>query len=249
MSGGKLLTMAMLETTSVPCTSGAHRCQFAVLNSLHPGFMQFVYDIGCEAALPSHELKLRSIAAVMFYAAAQLADDLSDGECRYLRNPLADGPVTLMMLLNCGWKQVQKSSLSKSVRLTISDTMRVLMMTQLRELHLKTWSYTRTRSIAQDMGGDQMKICFQLLLAGTPIYNSAMRSAPLLGFALHVATDKMHGDRRFYFLPTDKRKLLVDDACLALKRIRRMRSKYIKTLADTIYDGLNSQEVHDSKVQ
>lgn len=220
MSGGAVFLQAIREIVALELPAQAESDVVAVLRACRAGPLQLFYDAGREAGLGGSDCIGRGASAFFCYAAGQLADDLADGECGYLEEPIRTGPSVQFMLQALFVVALDKAAVPLGVAARAArDLVRGAAPQQL-EVRTRRWSLERARLVAEGISGLQFSAYFQILWHGTRLEAAAEPIGRDFGFAAHVAADARSGDPRFEDLADSDRLAL-----LALTRSAAARAE------------------------
>jgi hypothetical protein len=218
VSGGAVFLQAIREIVALELPQQAESDVVAVLQACRAGPLQLFYDAGREAGLSGSESAGRGASAFFCYAAAQLADDLADGECAYLESPVRTGPSVQFMLQTLFVVALERAALPFAVAgRAARDLVRGAAPQQL-EVRTRRWTLERARLVAEGLAGLQFSAYFQILWHGTRLEATAEPIGRDFGFAAHVAADVQSRDPRFRGLAAGDRRALLALAQSALAR-------------------------------
>jgi len=206
------------------------------LDAAHGGLARLLELAGLEAQLDFTCICERGAGILLMYAAANLADDLADGDCDYLEAPERMGPGVLALLQSLGTCTLARTGLSAE-RLDgfLSDMIRAAGGQQL-ELDTRSagaWSLERTREVASAIGGNQLAAYLLALWAGTPLEARASEIGLRLGSASQVASDLRSADARVVELPSDERAQLL---AWAREQVESLRTEKLSCLDSLLAD-------------
>ncbi len=176
-----------------------------LFQDLHSGFLQFIYDAGVDSRLPSTILDHRYHACLLHYAAVQLCDDLSDDECSYIRDAPRRGPVLLMTLQNMFHQIIFRCSLTPDSIKSILCSLEKMGPAQYKELKTTKWNYTKAVHAADNLNGTQFSAYLLLLWDSSALAEKAFPIGSVLGRAVHIATDILSNDKRYWSLDKQER--------------------------------------------
>jgi hypothetical protein len=218
MSAGAVFQQALRIVCRHPLPDAAHADVLRALEAARPGgLLELLCAAGHEAGLAREALHERAAAAFFVYAAGQLADDLADGDCDYLDEPLRTGPSLVFLLL-----QLASATLAGSVPADVHRAAAADLVAgtgpQQVEVRTRRWSAALAQEVAEGIAGRQIAAYLRILWAGTPLAPHAPGLGRDLGVASHVAADARSGDPRYASLPQDERRALREWALAGAER-------------------------------
>lgn len=227
MSGGAIYqeSLRVLRRQGLP--EAAERDVVAALEAAQPGPLALLYEAGVEAGLPRELLLPRAVGIFLSFAAGNLADDLSDGECGYYVEPARVGPYVQFLLQNLAWATLAQSELPEPV---LSEAARGLARAagpQGLEVRTRQWTAPVFRTVAEGLAGQQWATYLRLLWAGTRLEDRA-GVGHRLGIAAHVAEDIRTQDPRFFSMPEPDQREVVRWAVAAADDVRRQGLKCLE---------------------
>lgn len=209
MSAGRVFQEALRVLLETPLPVVARDDVIAVLEANRSDLLQFFYDAAREAGTPSDPALRRSAGVFFWYAAGQLADDLADGDCDYLEEPLRTGPSAAFLLVHLGYATLQQAgvdaaALGASARELVCGT-----GPQHLEVRAQRWDAGLFREVGSGIAGRQLAAYLRVLWTDSVLADRALEIGFDLGVAAHVAADVRSGDPRFHGLtPDDRREVL-----------------------------------------
>jgi hypothetical protein len=225
---GILIRARALAAIENHVTGRARADMLAVVNAVIPAFPAFVYGVASDADLPLDERCRRGVSILLQYAAVQLADDLADGDCKYLDEPLRTGPGVHWMLHHLYCLALQGTSISSSVIRAASADFLAVGEAQQDEVRTHEWTLEKSLRAAHGLNGAQYRAYFRLLWSGTVLESSAATLGEHYGIGLHVVGDSVHGDGRWAQLSSDARRQLAQHGLEALKVAERCATPYVR---------------------
>jgi hypothetical protein len=200
MSAGALYQEALRALRRGGLPEEAEREVLQALEAGRPGPLALLYAAGTEAGL-SRPVLLRRGAGLFFCScAANLADDLSDGECTYLPEPLRTGPGVQFALHALSLSTLARAEVSTALLAWVSDAMVTAAGLQVLEVRTRAWTAPRYQQVAEGIAGQQWGLYLRVLWEGTALAPRAEAVGRALGVAAHVAEDVRSGDPRFHGL-------------------------------------------------
>jgi hypothetical protein len=200
MSGGAVLRQTYrLINERLPA-----RVREAVLPALEsgsPGPLDFLYDAGADARLPSNRILNRAAAVFINFCAVNLSDDLSDGDCDYLPEPERIGPCVQAILQVFFFDLLARAHLPPSLISLITERLISAGESQLVDLQTQRWTASSTRHVGSGVAGGQWSAYLEIMWFGTPLAAKAATIGMDLGICAYVAEDIRSRDRRYATLP------------------------------------------------
>ncbi len=220
MSAGRVFQEAMRILLETPLPQVARDDVIAVLTANRSDLLQLFFDAAREAGVERDAALRRSAAAFFWYASGQLADDLADGDCDYLEQPLRTGPSAVFLLAHLGYATlvaagVGAEALREAARELVCGT-----GPQHLEVRARQWDAALFREVGSGIAGRQLAAYLRVLWADTPLEVRALAIGFDLGVAAHVAADVRSGDPRFAGLDAGERREIVAWAQAAITRAR-----------------------------
>lgn len=220
MSAGAVFQEALRALRRHGLPDEAEREVLAALEAGRPGPLALLYAAGAEAGL-GREVLLRRAAGLFFCScAANLADDLADGECSYLEEPQRVGPGVQFILQSLCFVTLARAELSAPVLAEAAGDMVTAAGLQVLEVHTSTWTALRFKQVAEGIAGQQWALYLRVLWEGTVRAERAVAVGRSLGVAAHVAEDIRSGDARFHGMPEEDRSQVLAWAREAVDTVR-----------------------------
>lgn len=220
MSSGRVFQEALRVLLETPLPNVARDDVLAVLEANRSDLLQLFFDAAREAGI-ERDVALRRSAAVFFwYASGQLADDLADGDCDYLEEPLRTGPSAAFLLAHLGYATLALAGVGGAA---LADAARELVIgtgPQHLEVRAQHWDAALFREVGSGIAGRQLAAYLRVLWAGTALEDRALAIGFDLGVAAHVAADVRTGDERFHGLDASERREILDWAQDSIARAR-----------------------------
>lgn len=220
MSGGLLFQYALRQLRARELGELAERDVVASLEAARTGPLDFAYLAGVDARLPRAELLARGTAVFFNFAAANLTDDIADGDCTYL--PIRAAPGAQFILQNLFYEVLLSTQVPRADIAQVAGELVRGASQQQREVRVKRWTLELAREVALGIAGRQYAAYLRLLWAATALAPRAVQVGTDLGVAGHVALDLSCGDPRVATLSEPDRRALVDWARAALGRLRAL---------------------------
>lgn len=221
MSAGAVFQEALRVLRRHALPEEAERDVLVALEAGRPGPLALLYAAGAEAGL-GREVLLRRAAGLFFCAcAANLADDLADGECTYFAQPTRVGPGVQFALQSLSFATLARAEVPAPVLAEAASAMVTAAGLQGLEVHTSTWTASGYQRVAEGIAGAQWALYLRVLWEGTALAERAVAVGRALGVAAHVAEDHRSGDRRFHGMPEEDRREVLEWAREATDTVRR----------------------------
>lgn len=185
------------------------------------GFPRLIRGLGANFGHVGDDRELREDGCIFEFAAIQMADDLADGDCKYLDRPERIGPGVQWLLQHLAYSCFLKSAAPRDELERAAHDFSMVGGAQQCEVRATAWTYRNAAAMAAGLNGRQYAAYFRILSAGTPHAVRAVRAGAEFGFALHVVTDRATRDRRWTSLSPRDRSRLAADARKAADSIAR----------------------------
>ena len=191
-------------------------------------------EAGREAGL-ERELLLRRAAGLFFCAcAANLTDDLADGECTYYAEPQRVAPGVTLVLLGLSCSALARAQVPAPVLAEASELFAAAAGLQTLEVHTQAWTASVFQRVAEGIAGHQWALYLRVLWEGTALAERALAVGRALGVAAHVAEDIRSGDTRFHGMPEADRRTVVAWARAAAEDVRHERLRCLDAVLRTV---------------
>jgi hypothetical protein len=188
---------------------------------VHPEPLQFFAVACADAGLDFATACERSAALVLLQAAANLADDMADGDCTYLEQPLRDGPAAQAALQGIGLLALTEDD--RIERGLVAELLRDLIRSasaQQLELRTTRWTAEQFLYVAEGFVGRPYAGFLGVLWGGTELASRARDIGMAVGFVCHVAIDIESCDKRYTTLAEDDRVTVLDTTRKYLDSLR-----------------------------
>ncbi len=227
MSAGAVFQHALRivigESLPPPCQHDV----VAALEAGRPGPLEFLYEAGAEARLPAATIMTRSAAIYFMFCAANLSDDLSDGDCAYLSDSAQSGPCVLVLLQSLFLRALADAKLPNRTISVIARDLSAAAGAQHVELRTRKWTAPIFARVAEGIAGGQWSAYLRILWFGSPLADRAPTVGMRAGLVAHVAEDIRSRDRRYTTLSVrDKSKVLE----LAMTAARALRREHLRCI-------------------
>jgi hypothetical protein len=211
MSGGLLFQRALRLLDEAALPAEASRDVVAVLEAArksgHGG--QVIYELATVAELPRDTLLTRSTGLLLLTAAANVCDDLMDGDVTYLERPVQLAPSAQMLLQALGTAVMLEGGVPARTLAAAQRTFVRAASFSHVEQRTTDWTAARYKLLAEETGGRQWTAYLEMLWAGTPLESHAAAVAFPMACAGYVAEDLRSADRRFTTLtPSEQEDVL-----------------------------------------
>ncbi len=176
--------------------------------------------MGVDAGL-SREVLLTRVAAILFnLAAANVADDLVDGDCDYLPHRVVPGTQYVLQVLF--FETLTRSGHSMEQLTGILEELVTAAAPVAIEVRTKQWTFPVSRLVAETLTGGQYATYLRILWAGTPLDFCARQVGRDLGVVGHITLDFLSNDRRITDLSDTDRQELLAWTWEAVERLREV---------------------------
>ncbi len=193
----------------------------ATLEAGRPGPLAFLYDAGAEAGLLRQTLLTRAAAIYLKYCAANLADDLMDGDCTYLSEPIRIGPCAQFILQNLFFHVLAEAEMPHTVLAAATRELVTGAGPQHLEVRTTQWTAPLYREVADGIAGRQWSAYLQILWSDTPLADRAVTVGMNLGRAVLVWEDIHSHDPRYATLPEADKREIIAWATAAVEDLRK----------------------------
>lgn len=234
MSAGVVFQEALRILNRQQFPEASRRDLLAVFEAALPGPLGLLYDAGAEAGLPRPTLLARAAAIYIKYCTVNLCDDLSDGDCTYLSDPVRIGPCAQFLLQNLFFHLLGELDLPKSVFAAV--TRDIVIGAGLQDLELRTsqWTAPLYCEVADGIAGRQWTAYLQILWCGTPFAERATPIGMNLGRAVLGWEDIASHDPRFTTLTQTGKRAVVAWATTAAEALRQENLRCLDAVLRTI---------------
>jgi hypothetical protein len=197
MSAGGVFQAALRLINRQELSVEANRDVLPVLEAARrKGPLAFLWAAATEAGLDTAQAFARTGALYVGFCAGNLCDDLIDGECTYLPEPLRQGPSLQYLLQNVMVKGLLAAGLPGSaIEAAAAQLARSASYSHL-EIRTKSWTAPVYRLVAEEIAGRQWAAHLSLLWWATPLAPRAEAIAQRLAIVGHVAEDIRSSDVR-----------------------------------------------------
>lgn len=241
MSAGAVFQEALRALSRLGLAEEAERDILSAMEAGRPGPLALLYAAGAEAGL-GRQVLLRRAAGLFFCScAANLADDLADGECTYLARPQREGPGVQFALQSLCVATLARAELPAPVLAEAAEVMVTAAGSQALEVRTATWTAPRFEQVAEGIAGAQWSLYLRVLWEGTALAERAVVVGRNLGVAAHVAEDIRSGDARFHGMSEEDRHEVVSWARMAAEAVRQEGRPCLDAVLRTVEPVLGSR--------
>jgi len=187
-----------------------------VLGAAAPGPSLSLLRVGQDAGLAPAQAVERAAACFLAFAAFNLSDDLSDGDCDYLEQAPAQAVVLLLHTLFV--QAVAALALPRHVEKTVVCDLLAAEEAQVLETTTSSWDANRLRVVTDGIAGRQWSAYLRIMWAGSPLEPRAPDVARDFSRVALLAGDIDSDDARWTTLPPAQRRLVVEEALAGVER-------------------------------
>ena len=202
MSGAMIYqeTLRILRGLNLP--EAAEADVIAALEVARPNSpLDIAYWATLEANLERDEGIWRAAAVFFSFAAANLADDVSDGDCHYLAP--AKAPGVQFILQNLVFYCLTKTSLQPDTLRAIAQDLIDMGAGQQIEVITEVWNIERAKIVAETIAGRQYAAYLQILWGETKFAIHARDWGQKMGNAAQISIDLQTNDERLLSMPPE----------------------------------------------
>lgn len=186
------------------------RAVIRAINAAAPGPGQALLNAGLATGFSDEVILARASTAFLNFAAFNLSDDLSDGDCVYLSPD--EAAAVLLILGNIFFAAMRTLGLPEEAENQILDDLLAAEEAQVLEITTTAWGAERLTKVTDGIAGRQWAAYLKLLWTGTPLASRADRIARALGRVGLLAGDIRTGDERYTQLAVADRHVVVEQA-------------------------------------
>jgi hypothetical protein len=205
------------------------RAVIRAINAAAPGPGQALLNAGLETRLREDVVLARASTAFLNFAAFNLSDDLSDGDCTYL--PSDEAAAVVLILDNVFFSAMRTLGLAEGVEDEIVADLLAAEEAQVLEIKTTAWGAERLTAVTDGIAGRQWSAYLKLLWAGTPLAPRADSIARGLGRVGLLAGDIRTGDARYTGLAVADRQVVLEQA---LAGVRELEAEQLSFLGPTL---------------
>ncbi|MDR0965028.1 MAG: hypothetical protein LBM75_00715 [Myxococcales bacterium] len=185
-----------------------------------------------EAGLSRQESIYRAAAVFLNFATANLADDLSDGDCSYLSQ--AKIPGVQFILQNLVFHCLMRSSIEHETLRMITEDLLAMGAGQQIEVSTEQWTLQRACEVGEAISGRQYAAYFQILWGDTALGAHARDWGQRFGNASHISIDLQTNDERLHSLPNEDIRKLLNWALAGIEEFKTSEIELLKVLWNNI---------------
>ena len=209
MSGGSVFLEGLRILRSLELPEVAERDVLAALEAARPGSLSLLYEAGVNAGLPRDVLLRRAAACHFAYAGGSLADDIADGDCTYLEEPLKTGTCAVFLLQHLFLYAMAGTGVPSEVLSSAGYQLVQAAARQHIEVRTHHWTATLFKEMAEISAGAPFVAWLRMLWYGTPLFERAESIGFKIGIVGQTSEDLRSNDPRFTTLSaTDRREVL-----------------------------------------
>jgi hypothetical protein len=235
MSAGAVFQEALRLTNRQALPRESQHAVCAALEAGRPGPLAFLYEAGAEAGVPRSQLLARAAALFFNFCAANLADDLTDGDCTYLSPPFRLGPHVQFVLHNLLFTTLAEAKIPHATLVAAMHDLLLLGAGQVVEVQTQRWTATRFRAVGEQISGRQWSAYLRILWSGTKLAARGATVGMHTAIAGHVAEDIRSTDPRFMSLSTADKRTIVAWASASAEVLREERLRCL----DAVLSGVD----------
>lgn len=227
MLGGAIFQQVLRIVRDLELPEAAARDLLAVLQAGNPGPLPAVNEAGYEAGLSRDQILDRGAGVFLCFAAGNLADDIMDGDCTYLDDPVRLGPCYQFLLQNLAFDVLSRTSVPREVLARCARELALAAGPQPLEMRAETFDFALYQVVGAGIAGRQWGAYLTLLWAGTHLEPRALHVGRMMGYVSLLVSDLESNDRRFYSQsPDDQRRTLEH----ALALVEELKSEDLRTV-------------------
>ena len=238
-----VLRWSLRRVAALRLTIEADRALVTALRAALPGPSRALLGAGADAGLDPEQTLDRATAAFLIFAAYNLSDDLSDGECDYLS--AGEGPAVLLLVHGLALAALHDLGLPGEVHHQIVADLFRAEEAQVLEVRTQQWDRARWTTVADGIAGAQWAAYLRLMWAGTALADQAPAVARSLGRVALLAGDIVSQDRRWTDLTPPDGEAALDDALEHARLLRATGLAFVHPTLDACEPVL---ERHRSEV-
>ena len=209
MSAGVVFQEALRALRGHELPEESERDVLVALEAGRPGPLALLYAAGAEAGLERAVLLRRAAGLYFCFCAANLADDLADGDCAYYAEPMRTAPGVQFALLGLCTATVARAEVPAPVLADMARAQVAMAGLQALEVRTREWTAPVYKRVAEGIAGQQWALYLRVLWEGTALAERAASVGLSLGVVAHVAEDIRSGDGRFLGMPEEDRREVV----------------------------------------
>jgi hypothetical protein len=241
MSAGSVFQAALRLIMRQELSDEANRDVLPVLEAVRSkGLLALLEAAAHDGGLDAGAALARAGALYVGCSAGNLCDDLIDGECTYLDEPLRKGPSLQYLLQFIMVRGLLAAGLPGDVIAEgCAGLARSASWSHL-EVRTRVWTATVYRQVGEGVAGQQWASLLPLLWWNTPLADRAARVGRMAAIAGHVAEDVRSGDPRFTSMPDTDRADVLGWAREAVSALRAEDIRSMTAIAAGLEQTLKS---------
>ncbi len=201
----------------------------AALRAAAPGPCPLLLEAGQDAGLDRSDAIDRAATCFLAFAAFNLCDDLSDGDCTYL--PHAPAQAVVLILNSLFVSSLRDLHLSSDVEAHVLEDLLAAEEAQVLELRSSAWDAARLRVVTDGIAGRQWAAYLRVMWAGSPKEHLSTEVAVNIGRVGLLAGDIRCEDPRFATLPQLDRRLVLEEALTGLRALESVGARVGQSVA------------------
>lgn len=194
------------------------------------GALGFLVLAGEDAKLDFSTTCERAAALALLQASINLADDLSDGDCDYLQEPVRRAPGTQILLQSLAFLHLVEQGIGPGVLARLTGDIVSAASAQQLEVRTQSWTLDAFAYCADGFAARPCAGYLEVIWSSTSLAGRARDIGARLGFAAHVAGDIESRDRRFESLTPVERTSLLATALAHISVLRREPLQCVQAL-------------------
>ncbi len=234
MSAGAVFREALKALRGHELPEQGERDVLAAMEAARPGPLAMLYEAGVEAGLERGMLLRRAAGLYFCFCAANLADDMADGDCHYYGEPLRVGPGVQFALHGLFLATVAQEEVPAPVLAEAARDMVAMAGLQAQEVRTHAWRAAVYRRVAEGISGRQWAVYLRVLWAGTPLAGRAAEVGMGLGVTVHVREDILSQDPRFHSMPEADQRAVVAWTREVVENMRREGLRCVDAVMRTV---------------
>lgn len=188
----------------------ADRFVVEALMAAAPGPCGLLMQAGHDAGLDHVDAVDRASTCFLAFAAFNLSDDLSDGDCTYL--PPGQAPTIVLILESLFTLALCELQLSSEAQAQVMRDRLAAEAAQVLEVSTSSWTATQLRRVTEGIAGRQWAAYLRIMWTGTPLEHLATTVALEFGRVGLLADDIRSEDPRFFTLSAADRMAVLEEA-------------------------------------
>ena len=198
------------------------------LKAAAPGPCRALVDAGLDAGLDRRDAVDRAATCFFAFSAFNLSDDLTDGDCDYIRPGPAQGVV--LMLNGLFVASLRDLHLPSEVDAQVFRDLIAAEQAQVLESNTESWDAPRLWVVTDGIAGRQWSAYLHIMWSGTPLEHLSSFVAEQIGRVALLAGDIATADPRYNTLPPADRQTVLEDALARLSALESVDAQITKSL-------------------